>query len=124
MNLGGGGVKRSGKTFAKAAKRIFAGPFLARSRATCRDLKLLSVSQRGLTKGFTGSEKSRTKAFPKVSLDESLTYALDGEAAPRHDYRKAPAAQYAASRAHAGLQLPRARQLEAFHGEDVRSTST
>jgi hypothetical protein len=82
--------------------------------------------QRSFTKGFTESAKSPTKAFPKVSLDESPTYALGGEAA--HSSRpqgiEQTAAQYAASRAHAGLQMPRARQLEAFHGKDVRSTST
>lgn len=73
-------------------------------------------------KAFPESGKVPTKAFRKVSLDVSPTYALRVEAALHLDCcngSEQPAAQCAASRAHAGLQLHRARQLEAFHGEDV-----
>jgi hypothetical protein len=127
MNPGGGGEKPFAKSFAKPAIRIFVEPFLGCSRASYGELNIPSRLMDGFGKAFPGFGKASTKPFPKVSLDVSPTYAPGVEAARHLDCRQGieqPAAQYAASRAHAGLQLRRARQLEAFHGEDVPSTTT
>src|SRR5262245_51997522 len=60
---GGGGEKRSRKTFAKGAQRIFAVPFLVCSRATCCDLKVLLVSPARLYKRLYGIGEVPDKGF-------------------------------------------------------------
>ena len=107
------------------------GSLLGLFSAACVQLTAISRDRRAapgsFQKAFLGSGKVPTKAFRKVSLDVSPTYALGVEAAFHLDCCNGieqPAARYAASRAHARLQLRRARQLEVFRGEDVPSTST
>jgi len=123
MNPGGGGGKPSQKTSAKGAERIFAGAFLSGARATYRGLKGPWRPMGQLSESLSGIGKGSDKGFPEgVARRIADLRAFRVEAALHLDCcngSEQPAAQCAASRAHAGLQLHRARQLEAFHGEDV-----
>lgn len=127
MNWGGGGEKPFQKTSAKGAERILAGAFLSRARATYRSLKEPSPRTGQLSESPSGSWKGPDKGFP-----EGVARSIADLRARRRGRTSSrllqgieqPAAQYAASRAHAGLQQCGARQLEAFHGEDVPATST
>lgn len=127
MNWGGGGEKPFQKTSAKGAGRILAGAFLSRARATYRSLKEPSPRAGQLSERPSGIWKGPDKGFPE-GVARSIA-DLRARRRGRTSSRllqgiKQPAAQYAATRAHAGLQRCGARQLEAFHGEDVPATST
>jgi hypothetical protein len=127
MNPGGGGGKPFQKTSAKRTERIFAGAFFSLACATCRGLKDPSRPTGQLYESLSGIGEGGDKGFP-----EGVARRIADLGARRRDCVSSrlrqgieqPAAQYAASRAHAGLQLRRARQLEVFRGEDVPSTST
>lgn len=127
MNPGGGRGKPFQKTSAKGTQRIFAETFFSPARATCRGLKGSSRPTGRLYESLSGIGEGVDKGFP-----EGVARRIADIGARRRDCVSSrlpqgieqPAAQYAASRAHAELQLRRARQLEVFRGEDVPSTST
>jgi hypothetical protein len=127
MSPGGGGGKPFQKPSAKGTERIFAGALVSPARATCRGLEDSSRPTAQLYESLSGIGKGVDKGFP-----EGVARRIADLGARRRDCVSSrlpqgieqPAAQYAASRAHAELQPRRARQLEVFRGEDVPSTST
>jgi hypothetical protein len=127
MNPGGGGGKPFQKTSEKGTERIFVGAFFSPARATCRGLKDLSRRTGQLYESLSGIVKGVDKGFPEgvarriADLDARCRDCVSSRLPQGIEQ---PAAHYAASRAHAELQLRRARQLEVFRGEDVPSTST
>jgi hypothetical protein len=119
--------KAFSKDFCKGSERIFAEAFFSRARATCRGLKDPSRPTGQLYESLSGIVKGVDKGFPEgvarriADLDARCRDCVSSRLPQGIEQ---PAAHYAASRAHAELQLRRARQLEVFRGEDVPSTST
>jgi hypothetical protein len=119
--------KAFSKDFCEGYRKDLCWGFFSPARATCRGLKDPSRPTAQLYQSLSGIGKGIDKGFP-----EGVARRIADLGARRRDRVSSrlpqgieqPAAQYAASRAHAGLQLRRARQLEVFRGEDVPSTST